>query len=50
MPSQNLIFTRNGRLEAESEATFEGMFDRLAAAEQPRLLLFMHGGLGPVEI
>lgn len=50
MPSQNLIFTRNGRLEAESEATFEGMFDRLAAAEQPRLLLFMHGGLVNEEV
>lgn len=45
--SNTIFFTRDGRLDAESESSVDAMLTRLAAADDPRLLLFVHGGLVP---
>ncbi|HTN14650.1 MAG TPA: hypothetical protein VL094_07580 [Sphingomonadaceae bacterium] len=45
MGGSTQIFSRNGVLDAQSEDDFEAMLARLAAADDPRLLLFVHGGL-----
>jgi hypothetical protein len=43
--TQVIFYTKNGRLDPESEQPIEDMLARLSAAENPRLLLFVHGGL-----
>lgn len=45
--SQTIFFTRDGRLDAESVQPVDDMLARLSAAQNPRLLLFVHGGLVP---
>jgi hypothetical protein len=48
--SQTIFYTTNGRLDAESVRPIDEMLARLAAAEDPRLLLFVHGGLVPERV
>ena len=45
--SQTIFYTKNGRLDPESVQPIDDMLARLAAADDPRLLLFVHGGLVP---
>ena len=39
------FITQDGRTLPSEQARLEAMLDRLAAAENPRLMLFVHGGL-----